>query len=125
MTTTPIEPTDAGIVLADLLCLPVDGQPVESRRGYLSDRVVTGAAALVDATGLVEQWEEWFRDDHPDWQTRGGRPGSIGIRPVLTMLVALVASGEPPLASASAKPCTNVCTPRCVTCWACHGHRNQ
>ena len=68
------------MALADLLCLPVDGEPVESRRGYLSDRVVRGAAALVDATGLVEQWEQWYRDDHPDWQTRGGRPGSIDIR---------------------------------------------
>jgi hypothetical protein len=87
------------MALADLLCLPVDGQQVESRRGYLSDRVVKGAAALVDSTELVAQWEQWYRQDHPDWETRGGRPGSLNIRTVLIVLVALVASGEPPLVS--------------------------
>lgn len=99
MTTTRTQVADAGMALADLLCLPVDGEPVESRRGYLSDRVVKGAAALIDASGLEEQWEQWYRDDHQDWATRGGRPGSVTIRPVLVMLVALAVSGEPPLAS--------------------------
>lgn len=90
---------DLGVALADLLCLPVDGEPAESRRGYLSDRVVRGAAALVDVTGLVAQWEQWYRDDHPDWETRGGRPGTVDVRPVLVTLIALAVSGEPPLAS--------------------------
>ncbi len=90
---------DLGMALADLLCLPVDGEPPESRRGYLSDRVVRGAAALVDGSGLVAQWDAWYRDDHPDWQTRGGRPGTVDVRPVLVVLVALAVSGEPPLVS--------------------------
>lgn len=89
---------DAGMALADLLCLPTDGEPVESRRGYLSTRVVRGAAALVDESGLVAQWEQWYRDDNPDWATRGGRPATMDIRPVLVVLVALAVSGEPPLA---------------------------
>ncbi|MEZ5184680.1 MAG: hypothetical protein R2720_02950 [Candidatus Nanopelagicales bacterium] len=90
---------DLGVALADLLCLPVAGKPAESRRGPLSNRVVKGAAALVDDSGLVEQWEQWYRDDHPDWATRGGRPGTVNIRPVLVALVALAVSGAPPLAS--------------------------
>lgn len=90
---------DLGVALADLLCLPVAGKPAESRRGPLSNRVVRGAAALVDDSGLVAQWEQWYRDDHPDWATRGGRPGTVNIRPVLVVLVALAVSGEPPLAS--------------------------
>jgi len=99
VTTTNGQQTDAGMALADLLCLPVEGEPVESRRGYLSDRVVRGAAALVDESGLVAQWDEWYRQDHPDWETRGGRPGTVDTRTVLVVLVALVVSGEPPLVS--------------------------
>lgn len=90
---------DIGQTLADLLCLPTveNGMQVESRRGYLSDRVVAGAAALIDDSGLVDQWHEWFRADHPDWRTRGRHPGTYNIRQVLIVLVALVVSGEPPL----------------------------
>ena len=87
---------DAGAVLADLLCLPAAGLPVESRRGYLSERVVKGAAAFVDSSGLVEQWQAWWRADHPDWATRGGRPATVDARTVLTVFIALVAAGEPP-----------------------------
>jgi integrase len=50
--------TDVVMALADLLCLPVVGKPMESRRGYLSDRVVSGAAALIDDSGNVDQWHE-------------------------------------------------------------------
>lgn len=88
---------DVGATLADLLCLPTEGEPVESRRGYLSKRVVRGAADLVDQAGLVGLWEQWYRDDHPDWATRGGRPGTVDARQVLVILVALAVSGEPPL----------------------------
>lgn len=99
MTSRSQQQADVGMALADLLCLPTDGEPTESRRGYLSDRVVRGAAALVDDSGLVAQWEQWYRDDHPDWQTRGGRPGLVEARTVLVVLVALAVSGDPPLAS--------------------------
>ncbi len=92
---------DVGQTLADLLCLATgeDGEQSESPLGYLSDRVVAGAAALVDDSGLVEQWDEWYKADHPDWRTRGGRPGTYTIRQVLIVFVALVASKQPPLVS--------------------------
>lgn len=89
---------DVGQTLADLLCLPTPDEPVQSRRGYLSDRVVRGAARLVDELGCWAWWNEWRTENNPNWQTHGGRPGSVD-RQVLILLVALVVSGEPPLAS--------------------------
>jgi hypothetical protein len=110
---------DVGTTLADLLCLPVAGEPVESRQGYLSDRVVKGAAALVDDSGLVGQWEQWYRDDHPDWATRGGRPGTVHIRAVLIVLVALAVSGNRRWPAASPRHWTSVSTPQRVTYSRC------
>lgn len=96
------EQTDADIgpVLADLLCLETDTQQEESRRGYLSDRVVQGAAALVDNSGVMDQLIQWYAEDHPDADTQGGTPmRGFDVRVALIVLVALVRSGEPPLAS--------------------------
>jgi len=85
---------DLGQTLIDLLCLETETDQEESREGYLSDRVVKGAVALVDSSGIVEQLQQWYAEDHPD--TQGGAPvKDFDVRVVLIVLVALVRSGTP------------------------------
>lgn len=100
MSTTHSKPyADVGETLADLLCLPHPDKPRESRRGYLSVRVVKGAAELVDASGVLEQWQRWRDEDIPDRDKRGGAPTKGSTRIAFIVLIALVAAGEPPLVS--------------------------
>jgi hypothetical protein len=100
MTEGQAQNVDVGLTLADLLCLETPTQNEESRRGYLSDRVVKGAAALVDESGILQQLEQWYREDHPNADTEGGAPvQGFTVRAVLIVLVALVRSGESPLVS--------------------------
>lgn len=99
---TPNVP-DVGETLANLLCLPVEGEAPESRRGYLPDRGVKGAAALVDSSGILDMLTAWRAADTgkpapvPGGKRGAGRPGSLNDRAVLVVLLALVFAGEAPL----------------------------
>ena len=89
-------------MLADLLCLPTEKNPErESRRGKLSRRVVSGAAEFVESSGVLAEVERWVAEDHPERETKGGRPTAYDdrFRLVLTILFALVFAGEDPLIS--------------------------
>ena len=89
-------------MLADLLCLPTKKNPKrESRRGKLSHRVVRGADKFVESSGVLAEVQRWEAADHPDQDTKGGRPTVYDdrFRLVLTVLFALVFAGEDPLIS--------------------------
>lgn len=88
---------DVGKTLADLLCLPQPDQPPESKRGYLSARVVRGVAELVDRSGLFDRLDEWRLEDNPLHGKQGGRPTSTDERTCFVVLLALIVAGEPPL----------------------------
>ena len=88
---------EIGQILTDLLGLQTPSQPASSRKGRLSERVMTATIDLVDKSGLIAQWEEWYQSDNPESGCQGGRPGTVTSRQILVVLIALVISGEAPL----------------------------
>ena len=92
-------PTDAGEALADLLCLPIAGEPSESRRGRLSDRVIKGATYMVRNSHIMELIETYREEDRPPKKNKGGAPRRVDEEIVLVLLIAIVAAGEAPLVS--------------------------
>ena len=88
---------DVGQTLADLLCLPVADQPRESRRGWMSDRLIRGVTELVDTSGILDLLATWREEDDPERATKGGRPSLAEERTCLIILLALTIAGEHPL----------------------------
>ena len=99
MTTTGTQDrfADVGQTLADLLCLPVADQPRESRRGWMSDRLIRGVTELVDTSGILDLLATWREEDDPERATKGGRPSLAEERTCLIILLALTIAGEHPL----------------------------
>lgn len=87
--------------LADILCLPTPAHPEGgSRRGRLNDRVIRGAAEVIDASGILTQVQQWREEDRAAQDKgKGGRPALVSERTCLIILLALVLSGEDPLIS--------------------------
>lgn len=83
--------------LADILCLPTTGTERESSRGRLSGRVVRGAVAFADSSGIVEQVQAWREEDDPDRLKRGGRPPAYDDRQFFILMLLLLFSNEAPL----------------------------
>lgn len=102
---SPHVPDDS--ILADILCLPVEGQPRRSNRGTLQPSVVKGAARYIDSSGIVEKMQEWRDEDDPDRAHRGGRPSLFTDRLVLILLMSLLFSGEAPLVTRMAEVLTS------------------
>lgn len=97
---------DVGQTLANLLCLPQIGEPRESRRGYLSARVVRGVTELLDSSGILNDIDRWRDEDTPADKGAGGRPKLVADRVALILLLALTMTGEPPLVSRVAEAYT-------------------
>lgn len=90
-------PTDPAAALADILCLPKIGEPPESRRGRLSDRVIKGAVFMVRNCNLMDLINTYRQEDRVPGKKKGGRPKTTEEEVVLILLITIVAAGEAPL----------------------------
>jgi len=67
-------------------------------REPINPQKVHFAAQLIDNSGIVEQLEEWEREDRAGKQP-GGRPGMVSIRAALILLLLLARENSPMLVS--------------------------
>lgn len=86
--------SDIDTTLADLLGIATDEHEKESRKGWISARIVRGTAAFLDESGIIEEWTKWRDADNPNRARRGGRPALIDESVCLIVLLTLARANE-------------------------------